>query len=85
MKLKDCYITHQNKDDYMMLDASGSFAGLIHSNATTAFIADCLRTETTRDEVIRKCLAKYEASEDDIAESVDMVISKFRSIGAIEE
>lgn len=85
MKLKDCYITHQNKDDYMMLDASGGFAGLIHSNATTAFIADCLRTETTRDEVIQKCLAKYEASEEDVAESVDMVISKFRSIGAIEE
>lgn len=85
MKIKECYITHKNKDDYMIMDASGDFAGLIHSNATTAFIADCLRIETTRYEVIQKCLAKYDANEKDIAESVDMVIDKFRSIGAIED
>ena len=61
MKLKESFVTHKNKDDYMMIDASGKFAGLIHSNATTAFIVDCLRTETTREEIISKLLDKYDS------------------------
>lgn len=55
MKLKESFVSHKNKDDYMMIDASGKFAGIIHSNATAAFIAECLRTETTREEIIGKC------------------------------
>ena len=63
MKLKESFVTHKNKDDYMMIDASGKFAGLIHSNATTAFIVECLKTETTREEIIQKMLDKYDADE----------------------
>ena len=59
MKLKESFITHKNKDDYMMIDASGKFAGIIHSNATAAFIIECLKTETTEDEILEKMLAKY--------------------------
>ena len=84
MKLKESFITHKNKDDYMMIDASGKFAGLIHSNATTAFIVDCLRTETTREEIIQKMLDKYDADETEVSGSVDMIINKLRSVGAID-
>lgn len=83
MKLKESFVTHKNKDDYMMIDASGKFAGLIHSNATTAFIVDCLRTETTREEIISKLLDKYDATE--TARSVDKVINALKSIGAVDE
>lgn len=83
MKLKESFVTHKNKDDYMMIDASGKFAGLIHSNATTAFIVDCLRTETTREEIISKLLDKYDATE--TAGSVDKVINALKSIGAVDE
>lgn len=85
MKLKNTYITHKNKDDYMMMDASGKFAGIIHSNATAAFIVDRLRTETTKEEIVQKMLEKYDASESEIAKSVDMIIEKLKSIGAIDE
>ncbi|MCI6560063.1 MAG: PqqD family protein [Oscillospiraceae bacterium] len=85
MKLKESFITHKNKDDYMMIDASGEFAGLIHSNATTAFIVDCLRTETTREEIVRKILAKYDADEADVARDVDKIINALKSIGAVDE
>ncbi len=85
MKLKSSYITHKNKDDYMMIDSSGKFSGIIHSNATTAFIADCLRTETTEKEIVQKMLEKYDVSESEATESVDMIIRKLRSIGAIDE
>ncbi len=85
MKLKNTYITHKNKDDYMMIDASGKFAGIIHSNATSAFIVDCLRIETTKEEIVQKMLAKYDASESEIAKDVDMILEKLKSIGAIDE
>ncbi len=85
MKLKSTYITHKNDDDYIMIDSSGEFSGIIHSNATAAFIAECLKTETTREEIIKKMLEKYDASESEVSESVDIIIDKLRSIGAINE
>lgn len=85
MKLKESFVTHKNKDDYMMIDASGKFAGLIHSNATTAFIVECLRTETTREEIIQKMLDKYDADETDVARDVDKIINALKSIGAVDE
>ncbi|MGN0574811.1 MAG: PqqD family protein [Ruminococcus sp.] len=85
MKLKESFVTHKNKDDYMMIDASGEFAGLIHSNATTAFIVDCLRTETTREEIVQKILVKYDADETDVAGDVDKIINALKSIGAVDE
>lgn len=85
MKLKESFVTHKNKDDYMMIDTSGKFAGLIHSNATTAFIVDCLRTETTREEIIQKMLDKYDADETEVSRDVDKIISSLKSIGAVDE
>lgn len=85
MKLKESFVTHKNKDDYMMIDASGEFAGLIHSNATTAFIVECLRTETTREEIIQKIFDKYDADEIDVARDVDKIINALKSIGAVDE
>ena len=85
MKLKESFVTHKNKDDYMMIDASGKFAGLIHSNATTAFIVECLKTETTREEIIQKMLDKYDADETDVAKDVDKIINALKSIGAVDE
>ncbi len=85
MKLKESFVTHKNKDDYMMIDASGDFAGLIHSNATSAFIVDCLREETTREKIIEKMLEKYDVSENEAAEGADKVINALMSIGAINE
>ncbi|MGN1202404.1 MAG: PqqD family protein [Eubacterium sp.] len=85
MKLKESFVTHKNKDDYMMIDASGKFAGLIHSNATTAFIVECLGTETTREEIIQKMLDKYDAEETDVARDVDKIINALKSIGAVDE
>ena len=85
MKLKESFVTHKNKDDYMMIDASGKFAGLIHSNATTAFIVECLRTETTREEIIEKMLDKYDVTEAEAAAGADKVINALKSIGAVDE
>lgn len=84
MKLKDSYIIRKSDDDYIMMDASGEFAGIIHSNATTAFIAECLKTETTKEEIVQKILDKYDATRSEAAESVERIVEKLKSIGAID-
>ncbi|MCI6581628.1 MAG: PqqD family protein [Oscillospiraceae bacterium] len=85
MKLKESFITHKNKDDYMMIDASGKFAGIIHSNATAAFIIECLKTETTEDEILEKMLTKYDADKNIMADNVREIIDKLRKIEAVDE
>lgn len=85
MKIKSSFVTHQNKDDYMMIDASGNFSGLVHSNKTTAFIVNCLREETDIESVVEKLLEKYDVTEEKAIQSVEMVVSKLREIGAIDD
>ena len=85
MKLKESFITHKNKDDYMMIDASGKFAGIIHSNATAAFIIECLKTETTEDEILEKMIAKYDADKNIMADNVRKIIDKLKKIEAVDE
>ena len=69
----------------MMIDASGKFAGIIHSNATAAFIIECLKTETTEDEILEKMLAKYDADKNIMADNVREIIDKLRKIEAVDE
>lgn len=50
MKLKNGFITHEIDGEQIMV-ATGkiSFAGLVRSNKTAAFIVDSLKTETTKE------------------------------------
>lgn len=84
MKLKSTYIIRETGDDYIMMDASGKFSGIIHGNETAAFIAQCLKTETTREEIVQKMLEKYDVSRSEASESVDRVVEKLKGIGAID-
>ena len=86
MKLNENFLT-QKIDDTQVMVATGDsqFNGIIRSNQTAAEIIDLLREETTRDEVIDKMLAKYDATREEIAPDVDMVIATLRKVGAISE
>ena len=44
-----------------------------------------LKEDTTRDEVLDKMCAKYDAPREEIAADVDMVIATLRRIGALDE
>ncbi len=86
MKLKDGFITHETDGEQIMVSAGNTkFSGLVRSNRTAAFIVDCLKTETNENEIIKKMLEKYDASEEMISEDVKKVLNTLRSIGAIDE
>lgn len=86
MKLNDNFLT-QEIDDTQVMVATGDadFKGIVHSNQTAAEIVELMKTETTRDEVLDKMCAKYDAPREVIAEDVDMVIATLRKIGALDE
>lgn len=86
MKLNDNFLT-QEIDDAQVMVATGDveFNGIVRSNSTAGEIIDLMREETTRDEVLDKMCAKYDAPRETIAEDVDMVIATLRKVGALDE
>ncbi len=85
MKLKDTYITHESDGEQILLDTSSSFAGLIRSNKTAAFIVECLKEETTEEKIVEAMFEKYDAPRDVLGKDVSEVIEKLRKAGALEE
>jgi hypothetical protein len=69
----------------MVATGDTAFNGIVRSNQTAAEIVDLMKEETTRDAVVDKMCAKYDASRDEIAADVDMVIATLRKVGALDE
>lgn len=86
MKLKRNFVT-QNVGDtqFMVATGSESFSGMVRSNRSAAFIIDCLRYETTKEEIVEKMLEKYEVDEETVSRDVDVILASLRRIGAVEE
>ena len=86
MKLKDGFVTHEmGGEQIMVATGSANFSGLVRSNPTAAFIVDCLKEETTKEQVVEKILAKYVVAAEVAAADVDKIVAKLRSINALDE
>ena len=86
MKLKNDFITHQFDDTQVMIGTENvEFKGVVTSNQTSAFIVDCLKEETTREQIIEKMLEKYDAPREIITEDVDKILGLLKGIGALDE
>ena len=85
MKLKESFITQEMDGEQIMVAAGGGFAGMVRSNATAAFIVDCLKAETTKETILDAMEKKYDAPRDFMAADVDMVLGNLRRIGALDE
>lgn len=85
MKLKDTFITHMSNGEQILVDASGKFSGLIRNNETAAFIVECLKKETTVEEIVDQMYEEYDASKEVLLEAVNDVVLQLRKAGAIDE
>lgn len=86
MKIKDGFITHETKGEQIMVAAGNiNFAGLVRSNKTAAFIVDCLKVDTTLEKIVDIMAEKYDAPKGVIKRDVEQILSKLRSIGALDE
>lgn len=86
MKLKSDFIV-QDVDDTQFLVPLGheSFNGIARSNKTAAFIVNCLKEETTKEQIVDAMCAEYNAPRETIAADVEEILNTLRSIHALEE
>lgn len=86
MKLKDDFIV-QDIDDTQFLVPLGheAFSGIVKSNKTAAFIVNCLKKETTEQQIVDAMCAEYDAPRETIAADVNEILSTLRSIHALKE
>lgn len=86
MKLKDGFITHESMDEHITVTAGNTdFNGMIRSNKTAGFIVECLKNDTTKEDIIEKMLEKYEASKEQIENDVEKILNQLNQIGAIDD
>ncbi len=88
MKLKDGFLNRKlENDNYLIPDSQivKNFRGVVRNNETAAFIIDCLREQTTEENIIDAMCEKYDASYEKISEGVRFVLDGLRSIDALEE
>lgn len=86
MKLKSDFITQTIEDTQFLVPLGAeSFQGLVRSNKTAAFIVDCLKEETTEEQIVDAMGRKYDASRSEIAADVKEILDTLRRIDALEE
>ena len=86
MKLSEAFITHESAGEHITVTTgSDTFNGLVRSNKTAGFIVECLKEDVTKDDIIEKMLAKYDAPREVIAKDVETVLDTLRKIGAIHD
>ncbi len=86
MRLKPDFIV-QDIDDTQFLVPVGheAFNGIVRSNKTAAFIVNCLKEETTAEQITDAMCARYDAPREVIAADVNEILNTLRGINAIEE
>lgn len=86
MRLKDSFITQDiDGTQFMVAVGETSFTGIVRSNKTAAFIVECLKTETTKEQIVDTMCAKYDAPKERIEADVEKILEKLRGIGALDE
>lgn len=88
MKLRDDFLICEMAGETVLVavaDATKDFNGIIRCNATSAFLAECLRTPTTEEELLQKLIRKYRGDPEQIAESLKKTLDTLRSVHALEE
>ena len=86
MKLKSDFIV-QEIDDTQFLVPLGheAFNGIARSNKTAAFIVNCLKNETSKDQIVDAMCLQYNAPRETIDADVEEILNTLRSIHALEE
>ena len=88
MKLHNGFITYTTGNEQIMVaagSASEVFRGMVRSNATAAFIIDCLKEEITLEALTDKMCSRYDAPREMISRDLARVLDTLRKIGALDE
>lgn len=81
MKLKEEVIIAPANGETVLVDASGSFKGMIKLNDSAAFIAKLFEEDITIEEAVKKLMAEYEIDEDTAKKAIEGFIEKIKEVG----
>ena len=85
MRLSDKFLVHDDGDTtYVVSTGVTDFSGIARGNETAGFIIDCLRGETTEDEIVAKMRGNWDVSDELARRDVRKVVGRLRDIGALE-
>ena len=86
MKLNDTFVHHNMDGQTVIVPTAGAnFHGLIQGNKTLAVIADCLKQDTTEEEIVDTLCARFDGDREVISADVAEAVKKLKEIGAIDE
>lgn len=89
MRLKEEYILYDARENEMIAVATGkeanNFKGLIRTNETASFIMNCLKEETTVEEILNKMQEEYAGDKELMLKDIEVVLDKLRQINALVE
>lgn len=69
----------------MIATGNTDFNGMVKSNKTAAFIINCLKEDTTKEEIISRMMNKYDADKKIIEADVDKILNVLYEIDAVEK
>lgn len=85
MKLREDFIAHNSDNDYMLIPLGGaSFSGLVRGNKTFGAIVECLKEETSEEEIVEALSSRFNAPSEVISRDVSVALAKLREIGALD-
>lgn len=85
MKLRDGFITYNTGDEQIMVSTGAQFRGMVRSNRAAAFVIDWLKSDITREALIDRMEAQFDAPRQVLAADTDRVLDALRRIGALDE
>ena len=85
MKLNHHFLTHELNGETLIVPTAGAdFHGLIQGNKTLAAIAECLKSETTEEQITDTLCARFDGDREIIKADVAEAVKKMKEIGAID-
>lgn len=87
MKLKDGIVLGSLEgEDYAIATgkAAKKFNGIIHNNATAAFIFSLLQTEQSEDDLVNALTEKYDVDKETARKDVAEIVEKIRQAGIMQ-
>ena len=87
MKLSPNFLIHVQDDEHLLIPVSDAkFSGVVRGNKTFGAILECLKEETTEEEIINSLKSKFEGAEDEVIRAdVEKALSELRKIEAITD
>lgn len=86
MKIQKGFMLRKLGTDYAavaMGSARKNFNGLIRMNDTGKFIWDCLKTDCTEEELVRKLMTEYDVAESEAQADIAQFTSRLREAGIL--